>query len=149
MLVSRKADYAMRALIALREAPGGKLTSRQISDQFDIPYKFLTQVLLSLARSGIVRSERGAGGGIILQMKPVDVSLRLIVEAVDGPIQLLSCRADTEDDCLRPIGCPILSQFSEVEERLVSILDGSTLNDLRFPDDIVIGSTTSRKEERS
>ena len=63
-MISSKARYAFRALLAIAGAREGELTtSADISNQHNIPHKFLEQILLDLKRAGILESRRGKNGG--------------------------------------------------------------------------------------
>ena len=91
-MISQRAKYAFRALIALAEAPPGtSLMISEISRQQVIPKKFLEQILLELKRAGIVDSRRGRLGGYILARAPERVTFGDVLRLIDGPIALLPC----------------------------------------------------------
>ena len=70
-MLSHKARYALRALIALaQEVPGVQLTSGDISTKADAPRKFLEAILLQLSLTGLVVSKRGKFGGYRLGRAP-------------------------------------------------------------------------------
>lgn len=85
MQISRKADYALRAMTILASLPPERsLQAQELAEQGKIPTKFLEQILLLLKRSGMLRSKRGVGGGYRLNRESRLVSLAEIIEAVDG-----------------------------------------------------------------
>jgi Rrf2 family protein len=84
--IPAKADYAIRALVALAAADGGPLTGRAIAEVEDIPPKFLDLILSELRRSGFIRSIRGPEGGYVLARPAKSISLADIIRVLDGPL---------------------------------------------------------------
>lgn len=92
MEISRQADYAIRAIIDLAILPHGTLTqTREIAVRQDIPGKYLPTIVRTLARSGLLRTLRGSHGGVSLARPAPDITLRDVVEAIDGPLLLNRC----------------------------------------------------------
>ena len=87
MKVSAKAEYACLAILALaRQGPNAPpLRIRDISEAHGIPERYLVQILLHLKGAGLVVSTRGASGGYQLARRPEMISVREILNAVDGP----------------------------------------------------------------
>lgn len=92
MQISKKADYALRAMAILASQPPGKtMQAWELADTGDIPIKFLEQILLTLRRAGLLHSKRGVGGGYRLDRESRLISVADIIEAVDGElVRLLS-----------------------------------------------------------
>jgi Rrf2 family protein len=92
-MISQKAKYALRALVALCKAPPeSSLMISEISKAQAIPKKFLEQILLELKRAGIVMSRRGRLGGYVL-LRPADkLTFGEVLRLIDGPIAPLPCR---------------------------------------------------------
>ena len=83
--LSTKSDYAIKALVRLALANGdGPVQSREISEFAAIPAKFLEQVMHDLRRGGLVRSQRGKGGGYVLAVDPAAVSFADVIDLIDG-----------------------------------------------------------------
>ena len=59
---------------------------RVISERQGIPSRYLEQIFQWLRRAGLVTSKRGPGGGYTLSRSPARISLREVVEAVEGPV---------------------------------------------------------------
>lgn len=81
--LSKKCEYALRALATMAGQPGQLLTIPKISAEAGVPPKFLEQILLVLRNAGLVQSRRGAGGGYILHRDPGTVRLWEIIQAVE------------------------------------------------------------------
>ena len=91
-MISQKAKYALRALVALCKVPAGEsLMISEISRDQAIPKKFLEQILLELKRAGIVMSRRGRLGGYVLLRAPEQVTFGEVLRLIDGPIAPLPC----------------------------------------------------------
>jgi Rrf2 family protein len=83
--ISARADYAVRAMLALAAA-GDMVTAQALADAQSLPHKFLEAILGDLRRAGLVRSHRGAVGGYRLAAPPDRISVGDIIRAVDGPL---------------------------------------------------------------
>ena len=90
-MISQAAEYALRAmlLLALRSAP--PLTTSQIAAQTRIPGGYLSKVLQTLVRSGLLISQRGVNGGFVLSRPPESLTMMDIVTAIDPSHRVRSC----------------------------------------------------------
>jgi Rrf2 family iron-sulfur cluster assembly transcriptional regulator len=87
MRFSRQVQYALCGVFDLAyNGAGEPVHVRRIGERQRIPYRFLEQIFQRLRRAGIVSGKRGPGGGFVLTRPPSQISLRELVEAVDGPI---------------------------------------------------------------
>jgi Rrf2 family transcriptional regulator, cysteine metabolism repressor len=84
--LSCKSEYALLALMALADEFKGSdpLQIRQIAAQQEIPDRYLEQLLATLRRSGLVRSQRGAKGGYILAREPRQITMLEVMNAIEG-----------------------------------------------------------------
>lgn len=90
MNFSKKAEYALRAVVAMsRSVPGTVFSIQSLSHDERIPLKFLEQILLILRKGGLLQSKRGAGGGYQLARPADRITLCEILEHVDGPLDIL------------------------------------------------------------
>jgi Rrf2 family protein len=116
-------------LYLARQPRGRKVMTSTIARASDIPDSFLAKVLQILARSGIVESCRGTGGGFSLLKPPGEITLRQIVEAVEGDIALNECLVH-KNACKRVGSCPTHKVWKEAQEKLLQVLDRANLADL-------------------
>jgi len=133
-MISQKAKYALRALVALCHARDGEpLMISEISRTQAIPKKFLEQILLELKRSGIVMSRRGRQGGYVLLRAPEKVTFGEVLRLIDGPIAPLPCLSKIAYrrcvDCADEGACEIRHVFARVAESTREVLDRTTLAD--------------------
>ena len=85
-MISQTVEYALRAVVHLAsEAPAGRTTD-QVARATRVPRAYLSKVLQSLRRAGLVHSQRGIGGGMTLTKSPADLTILEVVNAVE-PIQ--------------------------------------------------------------
>ena len=100
MDISRKTDYALRMLAMLAEDPERLLSVRTAAEEVNVPYSFARSIQHGLVQAGIVESLRGVHGGMRLKVSPDDVTIRQVVEAVQGPMVMNDCTAP-DGDCAR------------------------------------------------
>lgn len=131
-MISQKARYALRALLALaRVGPGNTLMTSEIAAGQKIPKKFLEQILLQLKANGLVRSHRGRTGGYEL-VRPADkVMFGEVLRLIDGPIALLPCLSKVAyrrcEDCRSEDSCELRHVFSRVALASRDVLDNTSL----------------------
>lgn len=133
-MISQKAKYALRALVALaKAAPGAATFIGDIAETQGIPKKFLEQILLDLKRGGFVRSKRGKAGGYALLKPASEISFGEILRLIDGPIAPLPCLSKIAyrrcDDCEDEAACEVRAVFSQVADATRAVLDRTTIAD--------------------
>lgn len=137
-MISQKAKYAIRALIALAEIePGETLQIGEIADAQSIPRKFLEQILLELKRRGLVASQRGARGGYALLKPAQAINFTEVLRIIDGPIAPLPCLSLTAyrrcPDCPSESNCSVRRAFAAVAEAQRDVLDATTIASAAAP----------------
>jgi len=89
MRLSRKSDYALRAVRYCTNLPKGQRGSiNSIAEFENIPREFLAKILRDLTAGGILASHQGVKGGYTLARKPREINFLNVIEAVDGPLHL-------------------------------------------------------------
>jgi Rrf2 family protein len=128
--ISRKIDYAIRAMIYLAGIPEGTVVPfREIGRQMDVPEDFLAKILKTLVDQGIVRSTRGPHGGYRLARPPEAINVLEIIEAAEGPIAINVC-LDDDDACGRQPVCNMSAVWREGQERMLDVFRNRTLASL-------------------
>ncbi|MBM4000734.1 MAG: Rrf2 family transcriptional regulator [Planctomycetes bacterium] len=90
-MISQTAEYALRAVVHLAGHADHALTTAQIAKSTNVPAGYLAKVMQSLARTRIVRSQRGLKGGFKLAHAPNDLTILAVVNAVDPIRRYASC----------------------------------------------------------
>lgn len=128
MRISKKAEYALRALALLAaRSKSSPMQIQELADAGEIPLKFLEQILLVLKRAGFLRSKRGIGGGYQLNRSPSQITLEEVIRVVEG--QLTIC--GSPDSPVNVTGAIGLSQcLRDLEEMIVTYLKEQTIESL-------------------
>ncbi len=130
MRVSAKTDYGVRALIELAHHSGqGPLQACEIAQRQRIPEPYLDQLLTTLRRAGIVRSQRGPQGGHNLARDAAEIRLTEVVEALEGTISPISC-LDEGSECSLGGGCAQREVWERVRRATYEILENVTIAQL-------------------
>jgi Rrf2 family protein len=130
MELTRKGEYAIRGILYLARQPMGKMALiSEIAEAAEVPQTFLAKIFQSFAKMGIVNSYRGTGGGFTLARNPSLITLREVVEAVEGPIIPNRC-VGGEATCDRSRTCSVHEVWKQVQTGVVNVLEGVTIEDL-------------------
>ena len=141
MQVSARADYALRAMAELavvesitedgtegRARPGLR-TGKEISEAQGIPRKFLQNILFDLTKSGLTKTQRGAGGGYRLGRDAAEITLADIIRAVEGP--LANVRGEwPEDLAYSGAAEPLFEVWIALRASIRSVLEEVSLADI-------------------
>jgi len=128
MQLTRAADYAVRVMIHMAGLPPDTRVSRNdLAEAADCPDQFLSKVLQSLTRAGLVISHRGNTGGFVLPLSARHTSLLQIVEAVEGPIRLNVCLISAAA-CERQTFCPAHGVWAEAQAAMTGVLRKATID---------------------
>ena len=130
MQFTKAEEYGIHGVIYLAERNDSAVTPlSEISEAKDIPEKFLAKIFQSLSRAGIVRSHRGVRGGVPLAKAPAEITVKEVLEAIQGPYHLSKCIKD-DQICERSELCALRQLLRAAEERLVSVFEEHTIADL-------------------
>lgn len=130
-MLTRKTDYALRALLYLKENDDRIVPTKEVAEKLGIPYKFLTQIFLNLIRGGLVSSERGSKGGMKLKVKPNSISLLDVIEAMEGPFVIHNCLSEAKEECFFNNDCPVREKLRKIETQTRNILSKTTLKSIK------------------
>jgi Rrf2 family protein len=130
MQLTRGVEYGIEGILYLARRDGaGPALIREISRATAIPENFLSKIFQRLAMKGLIRSRRGFRGGFRLARPAGRITLREIVEALQGPIEFHRCL-----DHLRARGrqhrCHVKQAFRKVQRKVAAILEQTTLEDI-------------------
>lgn len=133
-MLSMKAKYALKALIALAGAEKEQMQVKAIAAAANIPPKFLEAILAELKKRGIVDSRRGSAGGYMLARDAREIMAGDIIRVMDGPLAPIRCASMTAyrpcDDCPDQNSCSLHDVMKEVRHALSSVLDKRSIYDL-------------------
>ena len=130
MKLSKKAEYALRALLAMARAPETTTFAIQdIATSEHIPLKFLEQILLILKNGGLLRSKRGVGGGYQFQKVPSRITLGEVITLIDGAFMPIPCAAGDAStcECGTAGGCGLGQTLGMLRDQVNAWLNTTTL----------------------
>lgn len=113
----------------LAENEDSLLSVRTAAEQAGVPYSFARSIQHGLAQAGIVESLRGVHGGMRLRVDPTSVTIRQVVEAIQGPLIVNDCTA-VGGECLRRDACCYHPIWMGTQALVRSYLDSVTLDDV-------------------
>jgi Rrf2 family protein len=134
-MLSKKAKYAIKALIALTKNAGNPpMQISHISEQENIPRKYLEVVLLELRNGGYLYSKKGSNGGYILSKPSEEIYLDGVVRLADGPIAQVYCASVYHyhqcEECPVEATCSIRDLYLEIRAADLKILSGTSIADM-------------------
>jgi Rrf2 family protein len=130
MQITRAGEYGVLGLMNLaRRAPGRTAMIEEVSRAEKIPRSFLAKIFQDLARGGLVRSNRGAGGGFALARRPSQITVLEIIEAIEGEIVFQRCKL-SKPDCGHVGGCALCGLYERAQDGVKDVLSRTTLGAL-------------------
>jgi Rrf2 family protein len=133
MRISKKAEYALRALTAIARQRTKSWSIQELAEQERIPLKFLEQILLTLRHAGILSSKRGVRGGYLLVRAPEAIRLGEVIALFDGPLAPVACAGEKPSvpcTCPDPRTCPLRQVMTGVRAELAALLESRTIEDM-------------------
>jgi len=131
MRLSSMADYAVVTMNAAAAHCGfARVSAAELAAETSLPAPTVQKLVSKLTAAGLLRSVRGAGGGLQLARPAAAITLADIVEAVEGPIALTSCAPHGKHDCGLEDTCNIRPHWAVVNEVMRSALAGIPLTQL-------------------
>ncbi|HYG00869.1 MAG TPA: Rrf2 family transcriptional regulator [Chryseosolibacter sp.] len=152
-MLSKRCKYAIHALVHMAKDPGERFLIKDISEECNIPKKFLEAILLELKRAGILGSKAGIGGGYTLRMHPKEVNLADVVRLFDGAIAALPCATykfyQPCDECKDEEICAVRDAFLQVRNASVEMLKSKTLAELVKNEQRLMNKRAKRKAKKN
>lgn len=130
-MLSRTGGYAIHATlhIAARSGPDRAVPAATVADALDIPANYLAKILNTLAREGILTSERGRTGGFRLARPPAEISLLDVVRHFDDLGETRQCLLRSRA-CSEVRSCPAHKEWKEASEPAFRFFEEHTVADL-------------------
>ena len=131
-MFTQTSEYALRAVAWMAGGPEQVFTTGEIAEGTKVPSSYLSKVLQTLARAGIVRSQRGLGGGFSLARRPEELTVLEVIESVDPLPRIEHCPlgSDCHAEGLCKLHAALDEAMSLVEDCLRKATIASLLSDL-------------------
>ncbi len=132
MWISRRTDYATRAVLALAlDREGESLKLDELAERTAVPASVLEQVMPRLRSGGIVRSERGRSGGYRLNRPPEEITLERVVRLFQGQLAPIGCATrHMPEPCVMSVECSLRFVWEDVRDATITVLGRTTFRDL-------------------
>jgi Rrf2 family transcriptional regulator, nitric oxide-sensitive transcriptional repressor len=127
-MFSQTVEYALRAVVHLADQAPNPRTTEQIATITHVPKAYLSKVLQALAKAGVVRSQRGLGGGIYLVKKPNEVTILEVVNAVEPVQRIRTCPLGLEAHGVRL--CPLHKRLDNAMASVEEAFRSTTLAEI-------------------
>ncbi len=133
MRITQEADYGLRVILYLSKLEyGARMDAGTIAEHESMPLRFLLKLLRKLAAAEIVKSYRGINGGYTLNRQPGQITLKDVIEAIDGPICVNRCILDPSYCNAKKGGrCEVHRALQGVQKSLASELSKVNFEDLK------------------
>ena len=130
MQFTKTEGYGVSGILYLATKERNTITPlAEIAMVKNIPEKFLAKIFQSLSRSGIVDSQRGASGGFTLSRDPSEITIKEVLESIQGPYHLMKC-IPNRTICSNEGFCALRELLIKAEDSLVHVFEQYTLADL-------------------
>lgn len=127
-MFSQTVEYALRAVVCLAQNEHEPLTTQQISARTQVPLSYLSKVLQSLGRAGVISATRGIGGGYLLSVPPPELSVLQVVNAIEPIQRIKHCPLGLEAHGKRL--CPLHARLDHVLAEAQESLEKTTIAEL-------------------
>jgi Rrf2 family iron-sulfur cluster assembly transcriptional regulator len=132
--ITRTGEYGLRGLLFLAKQPTDRLfLVSDVSKAQRIPETYLAKIFQRLSKTGLLKSTRGLNGGFNLGKPAKEITMKQVIEALEGPIALNRCLL-RQGECDEEEGCPLHEVFEEAQEKFLAVLDRTTIEDLARQD---------------
>ena len=128
-VLRRNTDYALRAILNLAESQEDSVSTRDIADQEKISYQLACKLMQKMKKAGLVESVMGKKGGYSLSRKPADITLKEVIDAIQGPVLLNRCLKKGYV-CEKMENCPINKKLKQWQNELDREMQETTLEEL-------------------
>ena len=128
MKITREADYALR-IIAMLADENRQIEAKAIAEKNDIPYRFTLKILRKIVQAGIIKSYRGVNGGYVLNKKPSEITLKDVIETIDGKIAINKYMENPES-CKNNGICKVQHKLYKVQKVLADEMSKITFQDV-------------------
>ena len=126
-LINKQVDYAVQFLLALSVLPKNEFLSiSSFSKKRNISFLFLQKIARKLKSAGFIEAEKGSQGGYFLKVGPATLTLKDIVEALEGRYAAVACMKDVSDCPVTQL-CLSKNVLSKVQEEILGTMQKYTL----------------------
>jgi Rrf2 family protein len=127
-MLTQTVEYALRAVTYLASEEGTSKTTEDVAEKTKVPVAYLAKILQGLARQGIIRTQRGVGGGVTIARPPAELTILEVVNAVEPIKRIKTCPLGIQSHGSRL--CPLHTKLDAALASLEEAFGNSTLADI-------------------
>lgn len=136
--ITRETDYGIVLTSFLARNAGQAFSATDLAKRQRLPLPMVSKILKTLARAGVLNSQRGAKGGYSLARAPEAISAADIIDALEGPIAITECSDDTLTHCVHQCHCTLSGHWHRINRALREALEKISLEELSRPQPVQI-----------
>ncbi len=130
MRLSTRSRYGVRMMFEFAlKFNQGPVFLKEVASMQGISFKYLSKLVIPLKSAGLLQSVRGASGGYMLAKHPSEITIRMIVEKLEGDVSLVECTGNP-NACKRNTNCVARTIWKRTDEAIMKVLDDITLQDM-------------------
>jgi len=134
--LSKKVEYGILALQYLADREGKLITAKEVAEDLNISFEFLSKTLQTLMKKGLINSQQGIKGGYFLSQDAKAITLSDIVASLESKPRLVDCatihgKDSIHENCERLENCTIRTPLMAIQDKIDEIFKTTTLADLR------------------
>ena len=134
MNVSTKSEYGLRALIYLASKQQEAVPAREIAQEWNVPVKYLEQILKILKDASLIKAQVGVGGGYRLARAPSLITAGEVIRTLDGRVAPMGCVSSYDyEPCEFEPSCGLKTLWIRTRAAIMSVIDQTTIADLCTP----------------
>lgn len=129
---SRKIEYALLAMQYITVNNNRVTSAKEISENFNLSFEFLSKTLQSLMKNGLITSQQGIKGGYLLGKSPEEITVADVVFAIEGKTSIVDCFVKNEEDfiCNRSSNCTIKNPMRKIQKKIEDIFSSTTIQEI-------------------
>jgi FeS assembly SUF system regulator len=135
--ITRETDYGIMLMTAMAQDADQSYSAAALAKQCQLPLPMVSKILKSLARSGLLLSQRGSRGGYSLARLPKDITAADIIDALEGPIAITECTTDTQA-CLHQHYCGVGGHWNRINRAIREALENISLLEMSRPVPVLV-----------
>lgn len=125
--LSKKTKYAILAVQLMAANPERMYSAKEIAEQFNLSFEFISKILQSLKLGGLIRSQQGVKGGYELNCDPLKATVADVIDIIEGKTALVDCFDNSDDICTRYDECTLRGSMELLQKEIDNVFGSMTL----------------------
>jgi FeS assembly SUF system regulator len=131
--MTKQADYGIVLLTRMATEPDRLFNATELAEETHLPQPTVSKILKTLAREGLLLSQRGVKGGYTLDHDPATMSVADVIAALEGPIAITECIDESPGLCRQEAFCPVRGNWHRINDAIRRALSAISLAEMTQP----------------